>query len=300
MRSSFVLSLLIISTSATVSAQTVKLADWPTLIKGNKKQAAKQLCTNYVNSSNIAQRVEANKCLANVALMGNDIVLLQGDDNGGGTLSGGYTREAVDESLAHLNTALKLAPQDLSIHEGILHLLEVSGRYSDMLQAIQQSCSIYKGTDAVDAWLPYVGELDDLGQYRVALDFSKVLDKHYPNNPDVIANVGAFLMILGKPGDAIPKLQEAVKLAPKDPINTWDLGRAYDLTDQNELADTWYQKGLSLQTDKQVFRQDSCIYAQFLAEKLHHRDAACDLEKSNCPRNEQTACSAGEARKKSN
>ena len=295
MRKSFVLAAVMISTWISVFAQTGKLSDWPALIDANKKQAAKQLCTSYVDSAELEQRVEAQKCLANVALLGNDIVMLQGDDNGGGTISGGYTRQAVDEALSHLDAALKLAPQDLSIHEERLHILEVSGRYSDMLDALEESCTIYKGPDAVDDWLPYVGELDDLGQYRVALDFSKILDKHYPNNPDVIANIGAFLMILGKPGDAIPKLQEAVKLAPKDPINTWDLGRAYDLTDQNQLADTWYQKGLSLQTDKKVLRQDSCIYAQFLDKKLHRRMAACTMEKSSCDVKDQTACEVSRA-----
>jgi hypothetical protein len=40
------------------------------------------------------------------------IVMLQAGDNGGGTLSGGYTADAVDKSLAHLDGALKLAPQD--------------------------------------------------------------------------------------------------------------------------------------------------------------------------------------------
>ncbi|HTW45893.1 MAG TPA: hypothetical protein VMD58_10130 [Acidobacteriaceae bacterium] len=296
----FVLVVLVISTWMSVSAQSTKLSDWPSLIDGKKKQAAEQLCTSYVNSPDIAQRVEAQKCLANVALLGNDIVLLQGDDNGGGTLSGGYTREAVDEALAHLNIALKLAPQDLSIHEGRLHILEVSGRYSDMLEAIKQSCTIYKGRDAVDVWLQYVGELDDLGQYRVALEFSKVLDQYYPNNPDIIANVGAFLMMLGKPASGIPYLQNAVKLAPYDPINTWDLGRAYDLTNQNQLADIWYQKGFSLQTDKQVLRQNSCIYAHFLDEKLHRRTTACAMEKANCDAKDQAACSASEARVRPN
>jgi len=295
MRKSFVLAAVIISTWISVFAQAGKLSDWPALIDANKKQAAKQLCTSYVDSAELEQRVEAQKCLANVALLGNDIVMLQADDNGGGTLSGSYTRHAVDEALKHLDIALRMAPQDLSIHEGRLHLLEVSGRYSGMLNAIRESCTLYKGPDAVDAWLPYVGELNDLGQYRVALEFSKVLDQHYPNNPDIVANIGAFLMMLGKPAEGLPYLQEAVKLAPKDPINTWDLGRAYDLTDQNDLADTWYQKGLSLQTDKQVLRQNSCIYAQFLDKKLHRRKAACTMEKSNCDVKDQTACDASRA-----
>ena len=38
-------------------------------------------------------------------------------------------------------------------------------------------------------------------------------------------------------------------MAPKDPINAWDLGREYDCTGETALADKWYQKGLSLMHD---------------------------------------------------
>jgi len=37
--------------------------------------------------------------------------------------------------------------------------------------------------------------------------------------------------------EAIPYLERAVKLAPYDPINAWDLGRAYDYADEVKLAD---------------------------------------------------------------
>lgn len=240
---SIVLSFILLTVLSGYS-QSTKLSDWTHLVDSGKRNAAEKLCSSYVDSPQIKEKVESQKCLANVALMSHGIVLLQGDDAGGGTLSGGYTKEAVDQSLIHLNLALKFAPQDLSIHEGRLHILEVSGRYSEMIKSIDQSCTIYKGADAVEAWLPYVGELNDLAQYRVALEFSKVLDKHYPNNPDVIGNIGAFLMSLNEPAQGVPYLQRAASLSPKDPINSWDLGRAYDFTNQNELADKWYLKAI--------------------------------------------------------
>ncbi len=271
-------------------SQTAKLTDWPKLIDAHECEAAKRLCAGFVDSGDISQKVESQKCLANGALCGHDVVLLQGDDAGGGTLSGGYTPEAVDDALVHLNQGLKLAPQDLSIHQGRLHILEAAERYSDMIKALNESCSVYKGSDALQAWLAYAAELADLRQSQDGLAFMEVLDKHYPNSPDVLGNIGAFLSMLKRPAEAIPYLQRAVQLAPEDPINVWDLGKAYDLTDQIELADKWYQKGLSLQTEKEPLSESSCLYAHFVEQKLHDRERACSLEKKDCAEENQTAC----------
>ena len=118
----------------------------------------------------------------------------------------------------------------------------------------------------------------------------KILNTHYPGNSDVTGNIGAFLMMDGKMDEAIVYLKKAVALAPNDPINTWDLGRAYDYSGETALADKWYQKGLSLQTDRKQLRENECIYAQFVAQKLHQRERACMLEKANCGPKRQSAC----------
>ncbi|MGA2831587.1 MAG: tetratricopeptide repeat protein [Terracidiphilus sp.] len=260
------------------------------LIRANNCVEAKRLCTSFVDSSKTDERAEAQKCLANVSLCGHDIIQLQGDDAGGGTMAGGFTPEAVDEALKHLDLGIKLAPQDLSIHQGRLHILEVAARYSDMVKALDESCDIYKGKDAFDAWMAYAPELNDLRQYQVGLDFMKVLDKHYPNNPDVLGNIGAFLSLLKRDSEAIPYLQKAAQLAPNDPINAWDLGRTYDYAGEIELADTWYQKGISLETDTARRKESSCTYAIFVEKKLRDPVRACQMEKKDCAREQQTAC----------
>jgi tetratricopeptide (TPR) repeat protein len=280
----------ILSTSLFGFCQSANLSDWTKFCSANQCEDAKKLCTSFADSPDVANRVEAQKCLANVALCGQGIIQLQGDDAGGGTIGEGYQPQAVDEALKHLNIGIKLAPQDLSIHMGRLHILEVAVRYSDMVKALDESCDIYKGKDALDAWMAYAPELNDLRQYQVALDFMKVLDKHYPNNPDVIGNIGAFLNMLKKTDESIPYLQKAAQLAPKDPINAWDLGRAYDYAGQIELADTWYQKGISLDTDADRLKQSSCLYAIFVETKLHDHARACPMEKKDCAEEKQTAC----------
>ena len=292
MRNPLFLFALFISVALLSYSQSAKLTDWTKLCTSNQCEEAKKLCTPFADSANAAEKVEAQKCLANVALCGHDIVQLQGDDAGGGTIGEGYQPDAVDEALKHLNIGIKLAPQDLSIHMGRLHILEVATRYSDMIKALDESCDIYKRKDAIDAWMAYALELNDLRQYQVALDFMKVLDKHYPNNPDVIGNIGAFLNMLKKTDESIPYLQKAAQLAPSDPINAWDLGRAYDYDGKIDLADTWYQKGLSLDTDTERRKQSSCLYAIFVETKLHDPARACPMEKKDCAEERQTACAA--------
>lgn len=292
MRKLLLLFAFYLSVSLQGNCQKKNIDDWTKLIDANKCEEANQLCTAFVDSTITVEKAEAQKCLSNVVLCGHDIIQLQGDDVGGGTMSGGFTPEAVDQALVHLNLGIKLAPQDLSIHQGRLHIMEVATRYSDMVKALDESCDIYKGKDALEAWLAYAPELYDLRQYQVGLDFMKVLDKHYPNNPDIIGNIGAFLSSLKKIDESIPYLQKAVQLAPGDPINAWDLGRAYDYAGQIDLADIWYQKGISLDTDADRRKNSSCLYAVFIETKLHDRARACPLEKKSCEEERRTACTS--------
>jgi len=272
------------------AAQSRSLSDWPNLLDKKDVKAARTLCEGFTDSNDLAQQVEAQKCLANVALCGNDVILLEGDNAGGGTLRGGFKPEAVDDALLHLNIGLNLVPQDLSIHQGRLHVLEVSGRYTEMVKALDESSTIYKGNDALEAWMAYAPELSELRQYETGVEFMKVLEKRYPDNPDVLGNIGAFLSMLKREADAIPYLQKAANLAPKDPINAWDLGRAYDYAGQVDLADKWYQKGISLETDPDRLKQSSCLYGEFVEKKLHDRERACTFEKKGCEASKRTAC----------
>ena len=68
--------------------------------------------TSWLKSPDIHVATEAHKCLANVALLGNGVVFVQGNDVGGGYIGSSYTSQAVDEALLHLNEALKLSPQE--------------------------------------------------------------------------------------------------------------------------------------------------------------------------------------------
>jgi tetratricopeptide (TPR) repeat protein len=280
------------------AAQTGNLSDWKKLLTDKKDPgAARALCTSFEQSKVLAEQVEAEKCMSNVALWGADAVRLEKEDDGQVVMFDEYIPEAVDESLSHLNRGIQLAPQDLSIHQGRLHVLEISRRYGEMAKALDESCTIYHGKEVPDAWLDYPSELNDLHQYASALELMKVLDNHYPNNPDILGNIGAFLSMLKRDAEAIEYLKRATDLAPQDPINAWDLGREYDYAGQIELADQWYRKGIALDADPERRKHDACIYAEFIEQKLKDRDRACTMEKDNCSADQQTACATAPAAK---
>ena len=198
--------------------------NWHTLVHAGKYTQAETLCTKMTSAEALATRVDAEKCLANVALGRGSRIEVLGAPGGGGSIGEGYSPVAAQEALVHLNRGLALAPQDLSIHQGRLHVLEVTGQYGAMLKAIDESATVYQGPDALQSWLAYDGELAEKGEYDTGLSFAEVLNRHYPNSHDVVGNIGAFLSRKGDFEKALPYLKQAAELAPKDPIDTWNLG----------------------------------------------------------------------------
>jgi tetratricopeptide (TPR) repeat protein len=265
--------------------------EWHALIDRGDKEGARKLCSPWLDSDDPLKRAEAHKCLANVELCGQSIVSFKGNEAGGGSLGEGYKPEALEKALAHLEQALKLSPQDLSIHQGRLHLLESAGRFDDMEKALDESCAIYKGKDALEAWLAYTAELFEAGQYHGDLTFLRVLEKRYPSSHDVLGNIGAVLTVLKEDKDALAYLRKAVEMAPTDSIDNWNLAREYEFTGNVELAEEWYQKALKLDKDPDTLREKSCYYGGFVEKGLHNLKRACQLQKANCVEKEHwTAC----------
>lgn len=268
-------------------------AQWQQLIESHDIDGAKSLCGKWLSSANLSEQIEAQKCLANVALAQGSRLSLQGNETGGGTLGEGYSSEAVEEALSHLNQGIRLAPQDRSIHQGRLHVLEVSGRYEEMVKAVDESASLYKGADAPDIWLAYAQELAEGGEPTTGLHFCEVLDKHYPNNSSIIGNIGAFLNMLDQWDQGLPYLRRAVALSPSDAIDTWNLGWSLKFLGRNDEANTWMAKSIQLGGESDV-SQRKCLYGQFLATKMNKVSEGCALVRSNCGEEDRSACEEGQ------
>jgi tetratricopeptide (TPR) repeat protein len=283
---------LVLSLTLPSVAQSPLSTQWGQLLNEKKYSQAENLCTSWTHSSTLATQVEAQKCLANLALCKGQQLTLMGNDQGGGSLGEGYTPKAVDEALEHLNEGLRLSSQDLSIHEGRLHILEVSGRLDDMAKALDQSVSMVPGADVSRVWLPYTAELADMGQIAAGLKLSLILNAHYPDSHDVIGNIGAFYSKLKQPDKSLPYLQKAVELAPNDALDNWNLGHALDVANQTSEADKFYSKALTLDPDSKQMPGSKCLYAQFVQNKLQDKERACQLQKTDCETERQTACAA--------
>ena len=266
------------------------ISKWQRLIDSNQLAEARAFCEECVWNKDKRIAAEGHKCLANVELAGASTTIIDTPKGRGGTMRGGYAGPGVDRALAHLKQGMALAPDDLSIHQGRLHVLIGALRYSELPAAVEDSIKIYKGKDAPDRWLDYCSELMDFSHYEEGLAFTEALEKHYGNDHRVVANIGAFLVLLERDAEAVKYLTKAVAMKPDDPINNWNLGRYYDYANNLPLADRYYLKGLSMEKDKQRLRENYCVYATFLEKKLKQSNKACELQKRYCPSERQSAC----------
>ena len=286
MRILFVLCAFCFSLPCVAQANT----EWGKLLDSKKIEEAEALCTSWTASPDVTKRVEAEKCLANVELCKGSQLQLTGNDTGGGSLGPGYTPEAVNAALRHLDKGIQLAPQDLSIHQGRLYVLESASRFDAMDEALEESIRVYKGADALQAWLAFDAELGDAGQARAGLNFAEVLNRHYPNSHDVLGNIGAFHNMLGEHDQALPFEQQAEALAPNDAMDVWNLGWTYNYLGDTAEADKWMSKALALDPSGKQAPGTKCLYAQFVDTKLHQPERACKLEKLSCEPDRRKSC----------
>ncbi len=262
---------------------------WGELISQKSFEEAKSLCNAWLTKDDEVYQTEAHKCLANIELSQASIIRLEGSERGGALFSG-FGGEGVERALQHLRKGLLLSPNDLSIHQGRLHLLLTSGRYEESIDALKESVELYKGEDGIEAWLSYSQYFYDVRQYEAAVLFLKVLEKNYPEDHRVIANIGAFLSLLERDDEALPYMRKAVYLNPTDPINVWNLGRHLDFMGNVEEANKYYTQAINLTTDDSQKRNYRCTYSHFVRTKLKDRERACRIQQTNCDANERSAC----------
>ena len=281
------LLLLVASLCAAAHAAAPQLEhQWVSLIDARKIDEARELCQGWLhNRKDNPSLAEAHKCLANVELAGAQAIRV-----GKSSLSEGYGGPAVDRALTQLDEAMRLSPSDLSVHQGRMHVLLSSGRFDRLTPALGESLRLLKGRGGADPWLPYVDEMQQMGEIETALEFSQALAKRFPKDHRTIGNVAAFLAQLNRAQEALDYAKKAVALNPKDPIDLWNLGTLYDGIGKLAQADDAFRRSLAVETDQDTRRDHYCRYANFLDEKRHRRQAACELEKKYCSDEGRKAC----------
>ena len=255
---------------------------WHALTRAKKADEARALCTPWLTSSSKRLAAEGHKCLANVELIGSYKVRVGSGVGGGGLGGAGYTGPGVDRAIDHLTQAIALAPDDLSIHQGRLHVAINSARTHDAPQLLADSLARYTGPDATEDWLAYSQELWETRAADVGLEYMRVLEKRYPNDHRVVGNVGTFLIALKRDDEALTYLRRAVTLAPNDAIDNWNLGRFHEKHGDPASAEPFYRKAASLEKDPERHQDMACNLGRFLTGRPATRAEGCALADKEC------------------
>ena len=267
------LAALAVTAQATPPA-TFSASDWQPLLEAKEYAKARSVCEGGLKSNSTAEQVEALKCLANVEIAPTAGVRVDGNKRSGGCVREGFEPASALRAVKHLNRAAELAPDDLSIHTGRLGVLSGAGLLDEMKTALQDSASRYKQADALTDWLPYPAEIFRCGAVEIAIELWVLLDKLYPGDHRLAANLAAGYSMLEDDANAVKWAERAAQAAPLDPVNTWNLALVYQYAGKVDLADAAYQRALPLQPSGR--RTESvCKYAQFLAQKLKNEERAC-------------------------
>lgn len=265
--------------------------EWQALVQSEKAAEARTLCEGWLKTEKKnLPLAEAHKCLANVELSTASTITLVSNESGGGAIMPLYQGPALDRALGHLDAAGKLRPGDISIFQGRLYILLSSNKLKEMPTYLEKTIRAYTGKDGLESWLNYSSELFEMGNNRTGLAFTKVLEQHYPDDHRVIANLGAYHMVLRQDKEALKYVKKAVEMNPKDQINAWNLGRLYDFTEKNDLADKYYRKSLTLEQTPDELAEHQCLYAAFVENKLKDKARACEIKKKYCPQSSGPAC----------
>jgi tetratricopeptide (TPR) repeat protein len=257
--------------------QAEAIRRWHALTGAKNTPAARALCESWLPSPTRWLAAEGHRCLAQIAMMRPERYRREGGPHGGII---GPAGAKADEAIDHLTKAIALVPDDVSTHLGRLHVAINSDHPDRAPKLLADSLQTYTGPDALADWLEYAQGL--VGAGGIGLDFMRVLEKKYPDDHRVVGNIGTFLVLLERRSEALPYLRRAVELAPKDAIDSWNLGRFYEQQGDMKSAEPLLRKAVSLETDAERRREMSCNLARALSERPASRAEGCAMARKPC------------------
>jgi Flp pilus assembly protein TadD len=261
-----------------------------------KREAEKEKarCEQLVRAPEPDRQGDGHVCLARLAIAADSPVMMPVRDRRGQvSLRPVPTEAAANDALAHLRAARSLTPGKIEIHRELLKLTRTV-RSSELPGEAKESIALVpRGQrDALleDALLPTVFALTEDERYEEALALGRVLEKAYPRSNQAASNVGGALMSLGRDAEALPYLERAVKLAPKDPIDRWNLGQWRGKHGRLREADQDFTKAVSLSTKPSERKELGCRHASFVWMQLEDRKRACAMQRQYCNEATRGAC----------
>ena len=254
------------------------------LVEAKRFDEALATCLSWSSRSSATDRAEARKCAANVYVAQakrRDVgvfispakdLLFEGAPAAGPIFEPPMVRKALDE----LDQAQRLNPLDLSIHQGRMFLALRSQDFDRAVRYLSESLSA-RPADPLPTWLEYLPNFKSGGADR-GVKYIRLLQQKYGHR-SLVPMLGVYLVLAGKPQEAIPPLRSAVAEARSDPRPHWLLARAFEDVGQLDAADREYSKSVSL--DRGETRSDRiCVLADFVGAKLKDDRRAAKLRKA--------------------
>lgn len=259
--------------------------EWHNLISAGKLDQVEKKCSEWLKASTNDLISEGHQCLSSLELrkaLKPEMLSPMADEAGGGEIRPGLDFSGINRSIEHLNEAARLTPEDLEVHKGRLFVMFNFGFPSLAPEALEKSLKAVKEKPPIDIWFAYAPIIQERRLYKSGVEYFKVLEKYYPNEPRVVINIGAFYTLLKDDQNALTYSLKAVSMNPKSFNANWNLGRLYDYMQKITEADEYYSKAMSLLPPNEGPRNEFCAYADFLEQKLKNPNKAAEIRKRGC------------------
>ncbi len=238
----FVLSFAACSASPQTEAEFGEY--WKTLYFTEKKtEQAKTFCERWLDHETLSLQSEARICLASIAVY---------EDNENGFAA----------ARAQIDAALKNDPQNFDLH--VLRLNLNVYYQTDFTADLENTLSAFPNAAAAE-WLPPLDAWFKMQEYAAIQSYLTLLDKRYPDNPDVLGHLGMIHFFQDDIATAETLLSRGIALSPDNASLIWNLARIYEIKNENGKAKISYEKALSLVSDDdESAGAMHCLYAHFL------------------------------------
>lgn len=242
--------------------------DWRGLLESNPGQETLDFCIALAGrGANALEQASGRACLANIALLG---------------CPAGEKARCADAALLQLEAALDLAPEARRLHLGRLRILLDAGRSDELAPALLDSLSRRPGTkDDVAIWLGYALELIEAKQLRPAAAFAENLRTRFPDEPQVLATLGACLTDLSRHDAAREALEHGLDLAPNDATLNWSMGWHHQRVGRLSSAEAYFETALAAAPDPETLQAWGCDFGRLL-EQAAKLARACELQREHC------------------
>lgn len=250
--------------------------EWRERLQSDPGQETFEFCIALATrGSGALEQASGRACLANIALL---------------SCPEGEKGRCADTALEQIEAAMVLAPEARRLHLGRLRVLLDAGRTADLAPALLDSLTRRPGTPAdVPVWLSYAVELIEAKRLRPAAAFVENLRTRFPDDPEVLATLGACLTDLSRHDRAAEVLDHGIDVAPDDPTLNWAMGWHHQRGGRLPSARAYFENAVANAPDAATLAAWGCDFGRLL-EQAAALGRACELQQEHCADGVSSLC----------